>query len=124
MIPGRPVRALIWLMNDTTQLRTWVGVRLSVTSRSRVICRSPVVGRTTSQNRFACEIGSEPGWPKWYAPRTSPTDFMAAQLVANVGSVYVVPSVALQKANFFPLFLTLVQLIDPCQCEMSIPWMA
>src|SRR5262249_11478624 len=40
------------------------------------------------------------------------------------GSVYVVPSVALQKANVLPLLLTLVQLTVPCQWDTSIPWIA
>src|SRR5262245_38070732 len=122
MIPGRPVRALMRLMNETTQLRTCDGVRPSVTSRSRVICRSPDVGRTTSQKWFAWATGSLPGRPKWYAPRIRPTFFIADQLEANRESTNEVPSVALQNANVLPLFLTLVQLIAPCQWETSIPW--
>src|SRR5438128_7258553 len=108
MIPGRPVRDWMRLMNDTVQLLTWLGVFPSVTSRSSIIWRSPLVGPTVLTKRSAWEIGSLPGWAKWYAPRISPADFAAAQLVANFGSVYVVPSVALMNANFFPLFFTLV----------------
>src|SRR5262245_7680669 len=124
MIPGRPVRALIWLMKATIQLRTWDGVLPSVASMSSVICRSPDRGATTLQKWFAWVTASLPGRPKWYAPRISPADFMCDQLVANCGSVYVVPSVALQKANVLPLFLTLVQLTVPCQWDTSIPWIA
>ena len=36
-------------------------------------------------------------------------------------SVYVVDSVAFMKANCMPAASTLLQLIEPCQCETSTP---
>src|SRR5262245_28941474 len=102
-------------MNATIQLRTCDGVLPSVASTARVTCRPPVVGLATLRKWFAAAAGTLAARPKWYAPRISPTFFIAAQLVANRESTNDVPSVALQKANVLPLFLTLVQLIAPCQ---------
>jgi len=55
MIGARPMRALSWLTNDTTQLRTAAGARLSVFSRSSTRGRSPEDGVTVSDDA-QCEI--------------------------------------------------------------------
>src|SRR6267154_2751894 len=62
-----------------------------------------------------------PGRPKWYAPNVSPADSAPVRLVAYVGSVYVVLSVALPKANVYPAAATRGHWILPCQCETSMP---
>src|SRR5258706_9205138 len=46
---------------------------------------------------------------------------MSAQLVAKVGSTYVVLSVALAIAKERPVLFALVQSIVPSQCETSMP---